>query len=386
MNMMRIVEIVASVDEEAAGPSYSVPRLSQSVAALGHEVDLVSLGLPETRNWAGVRHTRYAWDLKRAGPLVRLGVSQTMRRALRQASADIFHTHGLWMMPNIYPAEAAFRHGRPFILSPRGMLGAESLRFSALLKRGFWAMAQGRAARQVTCFHATSEQELEDIRAFGLRQPVAVIPNGIDLPTANEPTGISRLGRRRTLLYLGRVHPKKGLERLVDAWGQLEALHPDWELRIVGPSELDHASQLKARASSLSLTRISFEDSLFGKAKLAAYKEADLFVLPTLNENFGMVVAEALANGTPVVSTRGAPWGGLVKHGCGWWIDHGVEPLVATLTSAMAMDPAVLNAMGARGRAWMKRDFTWDGIAANMEQVYLWCLNRADQPHFVTSE
>jgi glycosyltransferase involved in cell wall biosynthesis len=380
MTKIRIVEIVTSVDEEAAGPSYPVPRLSQCLAALGHHVDLVSLGRPGARDWAGVRHTRYAWDLKRAGPFARLGVSQTMRRALREASADIFHTHGIWMMPNVYPAEAAFRYGRPFVLSPRGMLGAEALRFSGVKKRVFWTLVQGAAVRRVSCFHATSDHEYEDIRAFGLTQPVAVIPNGIDLPAVRRRL---RNTEAPFVLSLGRIHPKKALDKLVRAWALIASDFPHWRLKIVGPSELSYADQLKRLAQQLRLDSVDISGPVFGDEKMALLAEAELFALSTLHENFGMTVAESLAVCTPVISTKGAPWSGLKAHACGWWVDHGIEPFASALRQAMSISPEQRQTMGERGRAWMERDFSWTGIAQQTEAVYRWLLGTDEKPVFV---
>ena len=135
----------------------------------------------------------------------------------------------------------------------------------------------------------------------------------------------------RVVLSLGRIHPKKGLDRLVRAWAKVEAAHPDWRLRIVGPAELGHDAELRALAASLNLSRVSIEPAIYGEEKYTAFREADIFVLPTLNENFAMTVAESLAAGTPVISTKGAPWAGLEVERCGWWIDHGIEPLAAAL-------------------------------------------------------
>jgi glycosyltransferase involved in cell wall biosynthesis len=184
----------------------------------------------------------------------------------------------------------------------------------------------------------------------------------------------------RVLLSLGRIHPKKGLDRLIRAWVRVESAYPEWRLRIVGPDELGHASQLAALAAELKTQRVSIEGPVAGDAKTAAYREADLFVLPTLNENFGITVAEALAAGTPVIATKGAPWHGLAREGCGWWIDHGVEPLVATLAEAMDMERGVLRAKGAKGRAWMKRDFSWDRVAHDMLDVYGWLSSGSEMP------
>src|SRR4029453_2382666 len=134
----------------------------------------------------------------------------------------------------------------------------------------------------------------------------------------------------------------------------------------VGPDELGHASELVDLAAELKARRVSVERSVAGDAKIAAYQQADLFVLPTLNENFAITVAEALAAATPVIATKGAPWRALQTEGGGWWIDHGVEALAAALASAMVMKREVLQAMGAKGRAWMARDFSWDRVAYDM--------------------
>jgi glycosyltransferase involved in cell wall biosynthesis len=184
----------------------------------------------------------------------------------------------------------------------------------------------------------------------------------------------------RTVLSLGRIHPKKGLDRLVRAWGRLEAEYPDWRLRIIGPSEVGHDEELRALVATLSLHRLSIEGPVYGDTKLGVMRAAEVFVLPSLNENFAITVAEALAVGTPVIATKGAPWSGLETEGCGWWIDHGVEPLAAALAKSMSMPRTALKAMGAKGQAWVARDFSWGRVARNMLDVYNWLLGRAQPP------
>src|SRR5262249_10933006 len=147
----------------------------------------------------------------------------------------------------------------------------------------------------------------------------------------------------------GRIHPKKGLDHLIRAWAKVETGYDHWRLRIVGPAELGHDAELRTLAENLKLSRVSIEPAIYGDRKYAAFREADIFVLPTLNENFAMTVAEALAAGTPVISTKGAPWAGLEVNRCGWWIDHGIEPLAAALNDAMTLPREELRAMGARG-------------------------------------
>jgi glycosyltransferase involved in cell wall biosynthesis len=259
------------------------------------------------------------------------------------------------------------------------MLGAEALAFSRRRKRIVWALSQRRVLMAAACFHATALSEAEDIRRAGLRAPVAVISNGIDIPDAAAAPG------GRTILHLGRLHPKKGIDRLIAAWARVAGRHPDWRLRIVGPSELGCREALERQVWDLRVPRVDFDGPLFGEAKLEAYRQAGLFVLPTLNENFGMVVAEALAAGVPTISTKGAPWQGLETERCGWWVDHGPDALAVVLDAALSMPDAERAAMGARGRAWMARDFGWDGIAARMVDVYAWCLGQGDRPNCVVT-
>jgi glycosyltransferase involved in cell wall biosynthesis len=262
------------------------------------------------------------------------------------------------------------------------MLGGAALRISAWKKRPFWWLAQRWALQAADCLHATASSEYAEIRAAGLKNPVAVIPNGIDVP---EPATMPARGAagHGIVLSLGRIHPKKGLDRLVRAWALIEPELPTWRLRIVGPAEVGHDKELAALARTLGLERVSIEGPLYGAEKLRAYRDAELFVLPTRNENFALTVAEALAAEVPVISTRGAPWAGLDTERCGWWIDHGVAPLAAALRHAMTIGCAERRAMGARGRAWMARDFGWDRIAGDMLRVYSWLKFGGEPPRSV---
>jgi glycosyltransferase involved in cell wall biosynthesis len=378
---MRAVHVVASVDDPTAGPSHSVGRLCQSLAGCETDVEIHTV-----RGWrAGDRASldlpiwRHAQDFAGTPVLGALCLSSELDRTLRRlaASAQVIHSHGLWLMPNVYPAWAARNTAAAVVMSPRGMLGGPALRFSAWKKALFWRLLQGSAVASARCLHATGEAEFEEIRAFGLKGPVAIIPNGIDVPPCATRIEASAT---RTVLTLGRIHPKKGLANLVRAWALVAAEHPDWRLRVIGPSELGHAETLAALAAQAGLTSVSIEPAVYGSNKSEAYRQADLFVLPSLNENFAMTVAEALSMGRPVIATRGAPWAALETNGCGWWIDHGVEPLADALRLAMAMPRDALQVMGERGRAWMIRDYSWQGVAGDMAKVYQWLACGGEPP------
>jgi glycosyltransferase involved in cell wall biosynthesis len=380
---IRSVHVIAGLDPAHGGPSYTVPRLCQALAVFGAEARLLSVGGIDGCNTAHDEECGRSFAPDWAGiPLVRkLRCSSGLTRALREVApkVDVIHNHGLWLMPNVEAGRVALLAGKPFIVAPRGMLSSTALAFSPIKKRIVWALLQGDVVRRASCIHATSEQEYNEIRDFGLQNPIAIIPNGIDIPEPDiHPT--TAIDGGRNILSLGRIHPKKGLDRLVRAWAQVEFSHPEWRLRIVGPDELGHAGELTALAARLKTQRVSIEGPVVGDVKTAAYRDADLFVLPTLNENFAVTVAEALAAGTPVIATKGAPCRGLECEGCGWWIDHGIEPLVATLAEAMDMERGVLRAKGAKGRAWMKRDFSWDRVAHDMLAVYGWLSSGSEMP------
>ncbi|NNE82716.1 MAG: glycosyltransferase, partial [Alphaproteobacteria bacterium] len=139
-------------------------------------------------------------------------------------------------------------------------------------------------------------------------------------------------------------------------------------------------------ANELKLQRVEFSGPLYGEDKWRAYQEADLYVLPSHSENFGMTVAEALAAGTPVITTRGAPWAELEPRGVGWWIDIGVDALVASLQEAMTSSPEELIVRGERGREWMIQKFSWQRVGTMMDQTYQWLLHRGEMPNWVHLE
>ncbi|MCC7040798.1 MAG: glycosyltransferase [Burkholderiales bacterium] len=372
---MKLVHVVPHIDEEASGPSYSAPRLCESLAARGHEVELSCLAARTPI--AGVHI-----DVHREWPVFRrFAVSPSHARALRGKAkvADVVHNHSLWSMVNMASGLIVPSSHAKLVTSPRGTLSSWALGRRRHIKCALWPL-QRRALFCANLIHATSQEEYEEIRALGLRVPVAIIPNGVDVPP--EPMR-HKAGGRRTLLYLGRLHPKKGLETLCEAWKSLQGRYSEWDLHIVGHGQPEYESRLKRLTAGLELERVEFRGPLYGDAKREAYFEASLFVLPTQSENFGMVVAEALAHGCPAVVSKGAPWSGLERARCGWWVGRDANGLMAGLDAAMSTPREALVEMGKRGREWMRRDFGWSAIAEQMELTYAWVLERAGCPRWV---
>lgn len=363
---------------EASGPSYSVTSLCRALIEAGQPTKLAVLEpLPEKPGF----HFAMAFPYG-LGPR-RLGVSPKMKRWLRDearsGNSRILHNHSLWMMPNIYPAAAVRGTDCKLVISPRGTLSAWALAHSAWIKKPMWHALQGKVMRKATAFHATSQGEYRELRDQGLRQPVAILPNGVDVGKA----GIEPVKKRKEVLFLSRIHPKKGIANLLQAWRDVAERHPDWQLIIAGPDELDHTREMKTLANKLGVERCAFPGPLYGADKQRAYRQSSLYVLPTYSENFGMTVAEALAAGTPAIVTKGAPWQGLEPEGAGWWIDIGAEPLAAALDEAFSLPVEALEQKGAAARDWMIRDFSWAKIGEDMAEFYDWLVNGGDRPPFV---
>ncbi|MCW5713914.1 MAG: glycosyltransferase [Bauldia sp.] len=382
---LQATHVIAGLAAAHGGPSYSVPRLVEALRRLGLDVELLSVvtGPPPAGLPPGTRFFPRSFGMI---PLLnRFAVSTELRRALMKGrgGASVIHGHGLWLKPNLDVAAAARRRRVPLIVSPRGMLAPEARGYSRTRKALVWWLGQRRALEGAACIHATSASEHDDIRALGLKAPVAVIRNGIDLPERRPEAGDR--GARTTVLSLGRIHPKKGLASLVEAWALVEGMRPDWRLRIVGPDENGHAGELRQLAARSGLRRVSIEDAVYDEGKAQAFREAGLFVLPSRNENFGLSAAEALAAGVPVIATRGTPWSGLVSEMAGWWVDGAPPSLADALREATARPAAELAAMGDRGRAWMERDFGWDRVAAEMREVYRWLLSGGTPPSTVVA-
>jgi glycosyltransferase involved in cell wall biosynthesis len=374
---MRVIQVVPAIAEEASGPSYSVVRLCQSLIDQGQEVTLAALDwapMPSPPPFLKTFPLRW-------GPR-RLGRSPAMRRWLdeqvQSKSVNLLHSHGMWQMNAVYPGWAARKGNINLVVSPRGAFSEWALQYGSVMKKAFWPALQRPALAHATCFHATAASEFEDIRRQGFSQPVAIIPNGIDIP--NLPP--KQPGDCRTLLFLGRVHRVKGLDMLLPAWRGVQSRFPDWRLVIAGSDDgyygkSGYLEELHQLAQNLGIERIEFVGALYGTAKTQAYQDADLYILPSYSENFGVTVAEALAAGTPAIVSKGAPWEGLDTHEAGWWIDRGVDPLVVCLEDALGRSRDDLGQMGQQGRIWIEAEFAWPQIGAQMAATYQWLLNQS---------
>lgn len=372
-----ISHVLSTISRDAGGPSVSVRRLVESLKKTSRDANWHVLAGDAARSgdaensWTGVRPQLFATR----GPR-RIGWAPGLPSALANLAPTLIHLHGLWQ----YHAWASHRVAQqthvPLVISPRGMLEPWALRQGRTQKWIAGVLFQRRMLEQAACIVATSRLEAEGLRSAGVTSPVAIIPNGVDVPPEHwRALGEASRGAgvRRTALFLSRVHPKKGILDLLSAW---KVLAPrDWRLRIVGPSEGGHAGVVAAYIHAHGLREsVTLEGPLWGDDKRQALAEAALFILPSYSENFGLVIAEALAAAVPVITTKATPWQELVTERCGWWSEVGAAALTEVLNGALNTPAADLAAMGRRGRALMERRYSWRTVAEDMMELYRWVL------------
>lgn len=385
--MIHVLHTVPGLATVSGGPARTVTGLTDALSMLPEmRVELLSV---RPRSGAIVHPGERSFVSRHLARRRRFGVDimkLSFRAALYDIAAqtrpDVIHDHGLWLPENQHAATASRKLRVPLVVHPRGMLEPWALQHRRFKKRLAMSLFQRRNLELADVIIATSVQEYQSVRAVGFTQPIAIIPNGVNVePSSDSRTRIERKSPIRTALYLSRIHPKKGLLNLVAAWGRLRPTN--WRLQIAGPDEGGHLYDVLSAARLAGIDgSLEYAGELDGAAKAAAYRNADLFILPTYSENFGLVVAEALAHGIPVITTKGAPWADLVAYQCGWWIDTGIEPLAAAIRAAMAMDDDERIAMGQRGREYVRR-FSWSAIASRTMAVYSWMIGRGARPDCV---
>lgn len=372
---MKILQLASYLGNEANGVAPVVAGIARELSAAGNQSAVACLGKPDR---IGNAHLHSA---KRSIGPRRLEISWALCSYLwnQRNNFDVIHNHGLWSMINIFAGLVLPSARAILVTSPHGTLSTWALGRSRLVKSLVWPI-QRLALSRADLIHVTSQEEYLAVRNQGFKAPVAVLPNGVEVPPLPE---VSQKSQQKTLLFLGRLHPVKGLDNLLDAWFKIENSFKDWRLCIAGSGDADYATRLHKKVCSSISKRVEFVGPLYGKDKYHAFFDADLFVLPTFSENFGVAVAEAMAHGCPVIVGKGAPWSDVVEKKCGWWVDNDVETLAAALTEAMSLDRDHLSAMGKRGREWMAQDYAWPAIARDLSIAYRWVNSRTIAPSFV---
>lgn len=373
---MKVLHTISSIGKFSGGPALSTVLTVQGERNLGIDARILS----------------YATYLKGDSSMITesfvylitpprektFKYSRLFYNELNRHHADLIHIQGIWQYPSFCGALHARSNRKPYIITLRGMLYPQCFEKSALIKQLSLKLYLKSDLQHASCLHATCIEEMEHLRAMGISAPVAVIPNPISIEGIDH---VSISSEKKRIGYLGRVHPRKRIERLLYVSDKLRDLN--FELVIIGDGDFTYMQYLKEEVDRLKLENIVFTGFLSGEDKECALGSLSYLVVPSDFENFGNIVTESLVKGIPVIASKGTPWEDLNTFKCGWWVDNDIETLTEVVREALNIPEVERLAMGERGRLLIKEKFAVKIVATQMKQLYEWILYAGEKPEFV---
>lgn len=398
MSLKRVTHVTASVSTLGGGIPEALSALASAQVSLSLEVNAIGHLDAGTKipKWTG--HHLSALPAK---AVPQITWAPKMRKALIEQSPSLIHTHGLWTQASITACRFATSHRVPYLVSPHGMLDEWALSRSRLKKRVAARLFENRHLKNASCLHALCHSEAQSFRNYGIKGPVAVVPNGVDLPDDHLRDNHLRDGRK-TLLFLGRIHPKKGLANAIHAFAKA-GIAQDWQFVIAGWDQNHHLRELKQLCGEQKISTreipldqfladeetsgdVLFVGPAFNKQKSHLLRRADASILPSFSEGMPMSVLEAWSYRLPVIMTRhcnlpeGFDAGAAVKTGTD------VKEITKALLEFVDRDKDAQAEMGLSGRRLVEKNFTWTKIAADMIEVYKWILGEETKPSCVIGD
>lgn len=382
---MRLLQTIAGFGAKSGGTSTCTYDLLKALQAIGCNAELLTPYVkdPTDKLMGNGEEWIKAVQNDTVSPY---GYSKNIKEFLVASDYDIYHTNGLWMHCNHITCSIARKKGKPYIITPHGML------YPAALKRSYWKkwplikLFFKKDIMQASCIHATCMQEMENIRAFGYKGPIAVIGNPANIPPyIDDLKGREKERRFSTFGFLGRLHPIKKVENLL--YGV--ALCPPERrelirLIIMGKGDEQYEQFLHKEVARLNLEKnVEFKGFINGREKFEQLSLLDALFVPSDFENFGMIVTEALACKTPVFASLGTPWEELNKRECGWWMERTPENIAKVMSLIAEMSNEEIDAMGERGRKLVEEKFTAESVARQMQELYTWIAENREKPRFV---
>lgn len=303
-----------------------------------------------------------------------------LRESIRLA--DGVHIHGIWREHCALASWFARKLDRPYILSAHGMLDGWAVRSKRLKKGLYAALIERRNCAGATCLHALTRAEAGDYRRFGLRGPIAIVPNGISVPSDISPRpffdAYPHLKDRRIILFLGRVHPKKGVDLLCRALPAIRRANSDAHLVVAGPDCDGFQSQVEAMIAEAKMeSHVTFTGMMRGDLKWSAFAACEAFILPSHSEGLSVAVLEAMGAGCPVIVTRQCNMPEVSERQCGMEIEPVEEEIAEAVTTFLDLPWERRHAMGINGEALVRERYLWPAIGAQMASLYRWASGAA---------
>lgn len=314
--------------------------------------------------------TGYPWGIFKNNPFIE--------------ECDIIHPQGVWDYNVRAASRLAKKANKPYVISLRGMLYPQALKKSAFKKKLFMSMFTSKVLSNAACIHATCEDEMIFYRNLGFNNPVAVIPNPIDISKKYETFNKTFNKEKFVIGYLGRIHKRKNVEALIEAVSTLIKKYNNIELVIIGSGDDVYENELKSLAKNLNVyDNVKFCGFLTGEEKEKTLNSLSLLVMPSEFENFGNVILEGLVRQIPCIATKGSPWKVLEEHNCGWWVDYDQENITRAIEEAVNKTNEQLEEMGRNGFELVKSTYSKEIIGKQLHETYEWILGRKEKPDFV---
>lgn len=374
---MKILQTIAGFGAHSGGTSTCTYDLLSAMRVIGCDVDLMTI---QSTDLMGKGE---AWIKALPNDAITpYGYSRNMNRFLKQNDYDLYHTNGMWMHCNHATCVTARKKDKPYIITPHGMLYPQALARSAWKKKillNFGGVNQD--LRLADCIHCTCKEEMMHYRNLGYKNPVAVIPNPVPVPSFVNDLIHERYIKR--IGFLGRLHPRKNVESLLDAWISLGIAVKDARLVIMGKGEPQYEQMLKERVRQHGLKNVEFAGFVTGREKFEQLASLTALCVPSDFENFGMIVTEALSVGTPVIASLGTPWEELNTEHCGYWVKNDVPTLAGTIADVLSLSAEEIARMGENGKRLVQAKYKDTQVALMMKQLYEWMLNGREKPDFV---
>lgn len=381
---MIVFHLLVSISRQSGGLFQSVRGLAQAQARLpGMKIHVHGVedsdAARDLTSWLPIKPFVH----RISGPAA-WSFAPSMRKPVMEDPCDVLHSHALWQYPSCLAKEWHSQHRRPHLISPRGALDPWALSHAAWKKKIAGWLFENVHLRAASCLHALSEAEASSFRRYGLRNPIAIIPNAVDLPLLEKLKKES--GKQKTLLFLGRLHPKKGLIPLLRTWAELKKakssrqLTETWNLLIAGWDQGGHQAELKRLCRKLGIeSSVQFHGPAYGEEKEQLYRRTDAFILPSFSEGLPMAVLEAWSYGLPVFMTEACNLPEGFEHGAAFKLEL-EETKIQGLTPLLEVSDLELREMGQRGRRLVEERFTWPVVATRMKAVYEWLLGGGPHP------
>ena len=392
---MKIINLIENLDDTYGGPAKSVPYMCKYLNDIDVETEMLSIKYNENEHNSIVSKYKLHWQSFKYNLIQKLRYSKDLKNYLDENISKendmILHTHNSWNYIPYVAYKMSLKHNVPLIMAIRSSLYEWSLSQNKLQKQIAMVLFQKSALKYATCIHITEPKELNAVRNLGIKTPVALVPNGVEFDEfknlknkIDSKKSLKLDIDKKYILFISRLHPKKGLEYLVTAWIKLAQIHTQWDLLIVGPEyDKQYIQEIKANIKNNDLkARVIFTGMLKDQNRVDAFGSSDLFVLPSHTENFGIAIAEAMVAKLPVITTHGTPWQEIEKYDAGWWVELSQGNIDNALEKALLSGDEELKQKGLNGFELIQK-YEWKYQAEKMKRLYKYILNSGEKPEFV---